>query len=89
MLKGEDIARLTIAITMGRRMALAMNKSSFINASPWALVEVKVRAPTAEVPIQTDMAECSDSTGINSASTCPSATSSDKCSTIWVCGVIG
>ena len=36
-------------------------------ASPLELVAVKVRAPTVEAPMQTVSAECSDSTGTNSA----------------------
>jgi len=48
---------------MGNRIEEAMKRSSCIKARPWELLEVKVRAPTAAVPMQTDMAECSDSTG--------------------------
>ena len=60
-----------------------------MSASPWELVEVNVRAPTAAEPQHTLMAECSLSTGTNSASSSPSATSSERCSTMWVCGVMG
>jgi hypothetical protein len=89
MLMGPERLRLATAMTMGSLSAEAMNRISCIRARPWEEVAVKVRAPTAAVPQQTDMAECSLSTGTNSASRSPLATSSDRCSTTWVCGVMG
>src|SRR3989304_9735616 len=89
MLRGPEIARLATDMTMGRRIAEAMGNTSAIYISPWELVAVKVLAPVAEAPITALIAECSDSTGRNSASILPSATISDKCSATWVFGVMG
>ncbi len=38
--KGPDRARLATVMTMGKRMALAMKRISFIRAKPWELVAV-------------------------------------------------
>jgi hypothetical protein len=89
MLMGPESDRLATAITMGSRIAGAMNSISCIRARPWDAELVKVRAPAAEEPMQALMALCSDSTGTNSASRWPSATNSDRCSTMWVWGVMG
>ena len=89
MLRGPESERFARIMTMGSRRLAAMNTISFMRASPCELVQVKVRAPTATEPQQTLIAECSDSTGMNSASSSPSATSSARCSTMWVCGVMG
>ncbi len=89
MLMGALSARLATVMTMGRRMAEAMKTISCMSASPCEEVAVKVRAPVAAVPQQTDMAECSLSTGTKAASSFPSATSSLRCSTMWVWGVMG
>ena len=89
MLMGPDRARLATTITMGSRRLAAMNRISCMSARPWLAVAVKVRAPAAAVPQQVLMAACSDSTGMNSASSSPSATISERCSTTWVWGVIG
>jgi len=45
--------------------------------------------PVADAPMHAAMAECSDSTLMNRASSRPSPHSSDSSSTTWVCGVIG
>jgi hypothetical protein len=89
MLMGADTARLPRAITTGRRMAETMGITSPINSSPWELVAVNTRAPMAEAPQQALKAECSDSTQMNSASSLPSATMSERCSGMWVLGVMG
>ena len=47
------------------------------------------RQPAASAPMQVDMAECSDSTGMNSVSTCPLSTYVEKYWGISVDGVIG
>ena len=60
-----------------------------MRASPWDEVAVKVRAPATEAPMQAAMAECSDSTLMNLASSVPSAHISERSSTTWVCGVMG
>ena len=84
MLNGPDSDRFATNITMGRRKEAARYTTSFINAKPCDAVEVKVLAPTAADPMQTLIAECSDSTGTNSASRWPSATNSERCSTTCV-----
>src|SRR3972149_4580659 len=89
MLSGDDSARLATTMTMGSLMGAVTYTTSFIRARPWDAVAVKVRAPTAAAPRQALMAECSDSTGMYSASSSPLATSSARCSTMWVCGVMG
>jgi hypothetical protein len=51
---------------------------------------VYVRAPAAEAPIATDIAEYSDSTLTNShGASCPDFTIAESASTMWVCGEIG
>ncbi len=86
---GADRARLAMAMTMAIRIPEAIHIISLIRASPWEEVAVKVRAPAAAEPTQALMALCSLSTGMNSASRWPSATSSERCSTMWVWGVMG
>jgi hypothetical protein len=71
---GPDRERLATVMTMGSRWAEAMNRISCIRARPWEEVAVYTRAPAAEAPTAALMAECSDSTGMNSASSSPLAT---------------
>src|SRR4030042_114132 len=78
MLKGAERARLATAIMIGSRMGAATYTTSFIKARPWLAVAVKVRAPAAAEPRQALIAECSDSTGMYSASSSPLATSSAR-----------
>ena len=70
-------------------MEAATYSSSYIYASPADEEAVMARAPAAEAPMQVDMAECSDSTAMNSVPTSPSATYCEKCSGISVEGVMG
>ena len=62
---------------------------SCIKANPWDEVAVNARAPATEAPMQEAMAECSDSTLMNLASSVPSEHISERSSTTWVCGVMG
>src|SRR3954447_2072162 len=57
---------------------------------PWLAVAVYARAPAADAPIATDIAENSDSTLMYShGASAPSFTSADSASTMCVCGEIG
>ena len=89
MFQPGAMARLTSAMTIGRRPPAAQCSSSCIRARPCDEVAVKARAPAAEAPMQAAMAECSDSTLMNRASSVPSAHISESSSTTWVWGVIG
>src|SRR5918994_4809625 len=61
-----------------------------MNSRPWLAVAVYVRAPVADAPIDTDMAENSDSTLMNShGASAPVFTSCESASTMCVCGEIG
>ncbi len=81
--------RLMLPMTMGWRPPAAQWSISCIRARPWDEVAVNDRAPATEAPMQEAMAECSDSTLMNWASSVPSAHISDSSSTTCVCGVIG
>ena len=89
MLIGPVRARLTTAMVMGIRLEAATYSSSHMKARPAEDVAVTARAPAAAAPMQTDMAECSDSTATNSVSTLPSAMYLEKYCGISVDGVIG
>src|ERR671933_1404526 len=59
-------------------------------SNPWLAVAVYARAPAAEAPIATDIAENSDSTLMYShGASSPPFTSADSASTMCVCGEIG
>src|SRR3954447_17334945 len=61
-----------------------------MNSSPWLAVAVYVREPAAEAPMQTDIAENSDSTLMYShGASVPSCTRAESPSTMCVCGEIG
>ncbi len=84
MLMGLERERLASTMTTGSLIAAVQYTISLMRINPWELVQVKLRAPAAADPVQTLMAECSDSTGTNSASSSPLLTNSDRRSTIWV-----
>lgn len=71
-------------MTIGSRLGAAANSISYMRASPCEDVAVNVRTPPAEAPMATDMTECSDSAGMNSASISPSLMNSEICSMIVV-----
>src|SRR4030042_6964257 len=89
MFMGPDSALFTTGITMGRRVDAAIYKISHISARPCEDVAVIVLAPAAAAPTHALIALCSDSTGIISVFTLPSATYWQNPITISVCGVIG
>ena len=76
-------------MTTGSLPPEAQWRSSCIRASPCDEVAVKVRAPASEAPRLAAMAECSDSTLMNLASSVLSAHISERSSTTWVWGVMG
>src|SRR3989304_6022041 len=86
---GADTARLTQVMTTGSRIPAILKSTSIMSKNPWDVVAVYVLAPVALAPRTTDAAECSLSTLTYSDLSSPSATNSERCSTIWVCGVIG
>ena len=86
---GADNALFATSITTGSRIPETICNTSCIKANPWEAVAVKVLTPVACEPIAAEIAECSDSTWIISASSSPSLINSASLSTMWVCGVIG
>ena len=82
----EGFAKRLLAkiINMGNLREAAAYTISLIRINPCELVQVNVLAPAAELPEHTLIAECSDSTGTNSASSSPLFTNSERCSTMWV-----
>ena len=89
MLMGAEMVRLTLAMTMGRRMPAAMGSSSYMSARPCEEVAVTAREPAADAPMVALMAECSLSTLTYSVCTRPSATNLSNSSTMMVWGVMG
>ena len=89
MFNGADNALFATAMTIGSLMPAAINTISCIRAIPCDAVAVKVLTPVACAPMHADIAECSDSVSIISASIAPLFMKSAILSTIWVCGVIG
>jgi hypothetical protein len=77
-------ALFTLVITMGSLAPAAQWSISCIRASPWEDVAVKALAPADDAPMHAAMAECSDSTLMNSAFISPLATISDIFSTVCV-----
>ena len=59
---GPGMARLTTAMTTGRREAEVTPVTSCISARPWEALAVKVRTPVEAAPMTALRAECSDST---------------------------
>src|SRR3989338_2027480 len=78
-----------MVITIGNLKPEAIPNISHIKANPAELVAVIVLAPAALEPTQADIAECYDSTQINSLLTIPSATNSANFCITGVWGVIG
>jgi len=89
MFMGPDSARLATVMTTGRRIDAAMYRTSHMKARPAEAVAVTDRAPAADAPMHTLMELCSDSVLTYSVWTSPSATKSEKASTMMVWGVMG